>query len=95
MTIQQLNKAIRCILQRGEINHKNFASYSFRIGAATTTAAAAAAARLPVRLIKTLGRWNSNAYLSYIHCPSAVLATEQRILANADSTYQPLWEPDL
>ena len=48
LTIQQLNKAIRHLLQRGEINHKNFASRSFQIGAATT----AAAAGLPAWLIK-------------------------------------------
>ena len=29
LTIQQLNKAMRRLLQRGEINHKNFASRSF------------------------------------------------------------------
>ena len=52
LTIQQLNKAIRHLLQRGEINHKNFVSHSFRIGAATT---AAAAAGLLAWLIKTLG----------------------------------------
>ena len=91
LTIQQLNKAIHRLLQRGEINLKNFASHSFQIGVATT----AAAARLPIWLIKTLGQWNSNAYLSHIRCPSAVLATVPRILANADSTYQPPREPDL
>ena len=31
----------------------------------------------------------------YICCPSAVLATVPRMLANADPTYQPPWEPDL
>ena len=56
---------------------------------------AAAAAGLPAWLIRILGRWNSNAYLSYIRCPSAVLATVLCILANADTTYQPPWEPDL
>ena len=59
-----------------------------------STATTATIARLLAWLIKTLGRRNSNAYL-YIHCPSAVLATVPCILANADLTYQPPWEPDL
>ena len=88
---QSLNKAIHHLHQRSEINHKNFASHSSQIGMATTDAAAG----LPVWLIKTLRQWNSNAYLSYICYPIAVLATVLRILANADPTYQPPWEPDL
>ena len=91
LTQQQLNKAICHLLQQGEINQDNFASHSFQIGAATT----AVAAGLLVWLIKTLGQWNSNAYLSDIHFPSAVLATVSHILANADPAYQHPLEPDL
>ena len=50
------------LFQQGGINQSNYASHSFRIGAATT----AAAAGIPAWLIKTLGRWNSKAYLAYI-----------------------------
>ena len=58
-----------------------------QIGVATTDAAAG----LMAWLTKTFGQCNSNAYLSYIHCPSAVVATIKYtyILANADSTHQP------
>ena len=51
LTQQQLNKAIRHLLQRGEISLDNFASQSFRISASTT-----ATAGLPLWLIKTLGQ---------------------------------------
>ena len=60
----------------------NYAEF-FWIGAATTDAAAG----LLAWLIKTLGQCNGNAYLSYIHFPSAVLATVTHILANADPTH--------
>ena len=43
----------------------NYSSHSFRNGAATS----AAAAGVPDHLIKTLGRWSSNAYQPYIRTP--------------------------
>ena len=47
----------------------NYASHSFKIGAATT----AAAAGLPPAVIKTLGHWKSNAYETYIQYPPSEL----------------------
>ena len=54
---------LRQLLQEAGYDSHLYSSHSFRIGAATTSAAAS----LPPWLIKTLGRWNSNAYMTYIY----------------------------
>ena len=55
-----------------------FNSHSFRIGAATT----AAARGLEDSLIKTLGRWESSAYLRYVKIPRSELANYMKVLAD-------------
>ena len=65
LTSTSLNKALYILLQNAGLDQSQYASHSFRNGAATT----AAAARIPAWMIKSLGRWNSNTYLSYIHAP--------------------------
>ena len=67
-----------------------YASHSFRIGATTT----AAAAGLPTWLIKMLGRWSSDAYLTYVYCPTNVIASVPAALSPTTVENQPTWNPD-
>ena len=89
-TRSKLTEILRHLLSHAGMYPSNYASHSFRIGAATT----AAAAGLPTWLIKTLGRWSSNAYLTYVHCPNSVIASVPKTLSSAAVTDQPIWNPD-
>ena len=88
---QKLNRTLRNLLQQGGFNHINYLSHSFRIDAATT----AAAAGLPPWLIKKLGRWHCDAYLTYLCCPDSVLSSVPLVLASMDASHQPPWDSDL
>ena len=85
------NRTLRNLLQQGGFNHINYSLHSFRIGAATT----AAAAGLPPWLIKKLGRWHSDAYLTCLCCPDSVLSSVPQVLASTDASHIPPWDPDL
>ena len=71
-----VNSWLRSILATVGISG-HYSSHSFRIGAATC----AAAAGVPDHLIKTLGRWSSNAYQLYIRTPPHVLSSVAAVLA--------------
>ena len=60
---------VREALTVAGVEAKNYAGHSFRIGAATT----AAQKGLQDSLIKTLGRWESAAYTSYIRTAPGTL----------------------
>jgi len=80
------------LLQQGGINQTNSALHSFRNSTATTTTATG----FPAWLIKSLGRWNSDAYLIYIRYPNTVLSAILYMLNSysADASNQPSWDPD-
>ena len=84
-----LTDALRRLLQQAGYQQCLYSSHSFRIGAATT----AAAAGLPAWLIKSLGRWNSDAYQTYIQCPPETLHLIPSLLARADTSKQSSWNP--
>ncbi len=76
LTKPKLIALIRDTLQRAGIQAAAYSGHSFRIGAATT----AAARGIPETLIKTLGRWSSDAYQTYIQIPPDQLAPITRAL---------------
>ena len=85
-----VTNTLRQLLKQAGTDHSHYSSHSFRIGAATT----AAAAGLPAWLIKHLGRWSSNAYLTYIHQQPALTSQIYELLSHTDASNQPIWEPD-
>lgn len=69
---------VRKALQVSGLPYQYFAGHSFRIGVATS----AAIAGLEDSLIRTLGRWNSDAFQLYIKSPKEHLAHYSSIIAN-------------
>ena len=59
--------------ERLGLNSRYYAGHSFRIGGAT----AAAATRIPDHLIKTMWRWSSDCYQTYIKTPLALIKEAQ------------------
>ena len=78
LTRQYFVTAVRGALQRAGVNQSKYSGHSFRIGAATT----AAAKGMEDSIIKTLGRWQSLAYLQYVKIPRNQLAAYSKVLCS-------------
>ena len=76
LTRQRLCTLLDSLLIKLRINTQNYNTHSFRIGAATT----ARQANIPDPLIQLMGRWKSNAYLTYIKTPPTKLAKLSKCL---------------
>jgi len=77
LTRLQLSRILRQLLQLTGYSPQLYCTHSFRIGAATT----AAATGLPPWLIKMLGWWNSDAYMTYVQSPTSLIRTVSIILS--------------
>ena len=71
LTREMLVKRVREALGPSGVSVERYSGHSFRIGAATT----AAEVGLEDSLIKTLGRWESSAYLLFVRVPREKLAS--------------------
>ena len=78
LTRQHFVDAVREALGKAGVDQTKYCGHSFRIGAATT----AAARGVEDAMIKTLGRWESVAYLQYIKIPRQQLAGYSCILSS-------------
>jgi len=76
LTRQRLVQALRGALQAAGIDQNKYCGHSFRIGAATTGAEKG----IEDSIIKTLGRWNSIAYLQYVKIPREQQASYSKLL---------------
>jgi len=86
-----VTKTLRVLLHQAGVNELQYTSYSFCIGAATI----AAAAGLPAWFIKQLGRWSSNAYLTYIHQQPSLTSQVCELLSHTDASRESTWKPDI
>ena len=69
---------VRAALARTELDQQKYCGHSFRIGAAST----AASKGIEDSIIKTLGRWESTAYLRYVRIPREQLTGYAGVLAS-------------
>ena len=76
LTRQRLNSLLNTLLTTLKIDSRKYNTHSFRIGAATT----AREANIPDALIQLMGRWKSNAYLTYIKTPPTTMANLSKCL---------------
>ena len=76
LLVSELRKA----LAEAGLKPENYAGHSFRIGAATT----AAACGIPVKIIKTLGHWKSQAYQLYVRLPTDQLSSISKKLVQSN-----------
>ena len=79
LTRPLLVTALRKALSSAGFKPESYAGHSFRIGAATT----AAACGVPVEIIKSLGRWKSDAYQLYVRLPADQLSAISKQLAQS------------
>ena len=77
LTRKRFVDALREALVEAKVDQTKYCSHSLRIGAATT----AAARGIEDSVIKTLGRWESAAYLQYVKIPRQQLAGYSSLLA--------------
>ena len=77
LTKSSFTNKIRAHLQAVGLPESSFASHSFHIGMAT----AAANAEIEDSVIRTLGRWSSSAFLTYIQTPREQLVRFSATLA--------------
>ncbi len=78
LTRQRFAGAVRTALTKAGIDQSKYCTHSFRIGAATT----AAHKGVEDSVIKTLGRWESLAYLQYVKIPKKQLVSYSGRLVN-------------
>ena len=78
LTRKRFVELVRAALTRAGIDQSKYCGHSFRIGAATT----AAARGIEDSIIKTLGRWESVAYLQYVRIPRERLTQYSRVLGS-------------
>ena len=77
LTRSAFRTRVKAALQLLGLPAARYACHSFRAGATTT----AAAAGIEDSLIKTMGRWESSAYLLYIRIPRAELQGVAAVLS--------------
>ena len=70
LTWSRFAEEIQDVLSRAGVDQSRYCTHSFRIGAART----AAVKGIEDSLIKTLGRWESTAYLQYVRIPRSQLS---------------------
>ena len=78
LTRKKFVELVRGALAAANIDQKKYCGHSFRIGAATT----AAGKGVEDSIIKTLGRWESAAYLQYVRIPREQLTGYANVLAS-------------